>query len=132
MAKIGGDFKWTQKIMKNRGKTFVGAIQNYTLSDGVVLPVCFSGSQVYFFEDEEGLFSADEMKCQISQANKDGEAGFPYMYDAYREMLDLAAQDIPDDIKADYPGITSEILQDIIARRDCLADVTVEVESKTF
>lgn len=130
--KVGGDFKWTQMIKKNRGKTFVGAIQNYYLADGTVLPVCFSGSQVYLFEDEQGLFSSDEMKMQISQANKDGEAGFPYMYDEYKELLSLSSSDIPEDIKTEYPGLTSEMIQDILARRDCLADVTMEVESKTF
>lgn len=132
MAKVGGDFKWTKKIMKNKGKVFVGAIQNYHMDDGQVLAVCFSGSQVYFFEDEDGLYSADEMTAQISQAHKEGEAGFPYVFDEYKEMLDLEAKDIPDYVKAEFPYLTPEMVSDIIARRDCLADVTVEVEARAF
>ena len=125
--------EFTKKVTKKGGKLFIGAVQDYNVeADAVksgVLTVGFEADKAYVYEDEdeEKIWSADELANFIKECDKKKDGDFPDGYDEYVELMSIADDGINEELK-DYYGITDEIEEDIKARLEELSDYTVEKE----
>lgn len=125
--------EFTKKVTKKGGKLFIGAVQDYNVeSEAVksgVLTVGFEADKAYVYEDEdeEKIWSADELANFIKECDKKKDGDFPDGYDEYVELLSIADDGINEELK-EYYGITDEIEADIISRLEELSDYTVEKE----
>lgn len=125
--------EFTKKVTKKGGKLFIGAVQDYnveadTVKSGV-LTVGFEADKAYVYEDEdeEKIWSADELANFIKECDKKKDGDFPDGYDEYVELMSIADDGINEELK-EYYGITDEIEEDIKARLEELSDYTVEKE----
>lgn len=125
--------EFTKKVTKKGGKLFIGAVQDYNVeADAVksgVLTVGFEADKAYVYEDEdeEKIWSADELANFIKECDKKKDGDFPDGYDEYVELMSIADDGINEELK-EYYGITDEIEEDIKARLEELSDYTVEKE----
>lgn len=125
--------EFTKKVTKKGGKLFIGAVQDYNVeADAVksgVLTVGFEADKAYVYEDEdeEKIWSADELANFIKECDKKKDGDFPDGYDEYVELMSIADDGINEELK-EYYGITDEIGEDIKARLEELSDYTVEKE----
>ena len=125
--------EFTKKVTKKGGKLFIGAVQDYNVeADAVksgVLTVGFEADKAYVYEDEdeEKIWSADELANFIKECDKKKDGDFPDGYDEYVELMSIADDGINEELKG-YYGITDEIEEDIKARLEELSDYTVEKE----
>ena len=122
-----------KKVTKKGGKLFIGAVQDYNVeADAVksgVLTVGFEADKAYVYEDEdeEKIWSADELANFIKECDKKKDGDFPDGYDEYVELMSIADDGINEELK-EYYGITDEVEEDIKARLEELSDYTVEKE----
>lgn len=125
--------EFTKKVTKKGGKLFIGAVQDYNVeADAVksgVLTVGFEADKAYVYEDEdeEKIWSADELANFIKECDKKKDGDFPDGYDEYVELMSIADDGINEELK-EYYGITDEIEGDIKARLEELSDYTIEKE----
>lgn len=125
--------EFTKKVTKKGGKLFIGAVQDYNVeADAVksgVLTVGFEADKAYVYEDEdeEKIWSADELANFIKECDKKKDGDFPDGYDEYVELMSIADDGINEELK-EYYGITDEVEEDIKARLEELSDYTVEKE----
>lgn len=96
------------RIPKTESK-FTGGIKEYQTSNGVVA-VCFCPETAYVFEDEQGLWSKEEMKITIKQQGNSG--AFPHQESAYVELAGNGTSYPYPDMVTKY-GLTDEICKDI-------------------
>jgi hypothetical protein len=112
--------EWTALCLK--GKSFLGAIQEYKSQNGDIIPVCFTTSNAFIFKDGQGIYPTEEMKYQV----KNQQTGFPEAYDVYEEVLS-AGDDTVSSQTNDLLQLCEDDLKDISARLEALAPYAEEI-----
>ena len=106
--------EWSSLLVKGKGGSFQGAIQEYNTVNGIVA-VAFCTDTAYVFKDSQGLFDSKEMQHQIKTAGH----GFPYANDdVYEEITD--GEVVTEKLVAEL-GLTDTDVTDIKERLESLA-----------
>lgn len=87
MALKKSDFTWNVFLLTSKSKTFKGAIQRYKTVVGEI-PVCFSTTSAYVFEEDDIIFDTESMKSNMINASSD--VSFPESCsDLYLEIVNI-------------------------------------------
>lgn len=107
--------EYTNKITKQRGKLFIGAVQEYTNSNGVALGVGFTAEGAYLLVSDNGdIFNAEKVARAIKSADRKADLSFPHCAEEYVELMTLT-EEMMAGVK-NYYAITDDIEADIKER----------------
>lgn len=116
--------RWLQsKGEKGKPGVFLFACKEYETDKGVI-PVFFNAYVAWVHYDEEGTFSFDEVKANVTGADYD--TAFPEMYAECKVILRLGETAEQADMRYVEQFGLQNVLDDIVARLDDLEPYGVE------